>query len=69
MIPNTKLFGDNHQVVLSGNKQIYMEDSVNKKFPCISFFWVSFTSQEVLNKDPAVWLDRVKPPKNLFASI
>ncbi len=42
---------------------------MNKKFPCISFFWVSFTSQEVLNKDPAVWLDRVKPPKNMFASI
>jgi hypothetical protein len=58
MIPHTKLFGDNHQVVLLGNKQIYMEDSVNKKFPCISFFWESFNGQVVLSKDPTVWLDR-----------
>jgi hypothetical protein len=31
-------------------------------------FPASFTCRWVLNKDPTVWLDGARPPKNTFAS-
>jgi hypothetical protein len=63
MISRTKLFGDNQQIVLSGNRQIYIGDSGGKIcFQVNHFFPDSFTGQGVLNLDPNVWLHRARPP-------
>jgi hypothetical protein len=37
-IPHNKIFGDNHQIVFVGNKQIYMVDLAKNTFPSLSFF-------------------------------
>jgi hypothetical protein len=55
---STKLFGNNHQIVLSGNSKIYMGRSQQKIhwLVCKNIIFLE-TGQEVLNKDPNVWLD------------
>ncbi len=56
----TKLFGDQYQLVLLGNKKVYMVDPAKNMFQSISFL-AHKASQGVLTKDPTLWLDVAKP--------
>jgi hypothetical protein len=68
MLPHTKLFGNNRQIVLSGNQQIYMVDLVEKIHFQVYFFMPALLP-EVFPKDSNVWLDVGRPPQNTFANI
>jgi hypothetical protein len=63
MIPRTNLCGDNYQIVLLGNWQIYMADSVKKSVSSYIIFNANFASQRVLKEDSTVWLHRARPPQ------
>jgi len=55
VIPHTKLFVDNHQIVLPGNHQINMADKAKNKFPSLSFFQLHlFGGNRFLDNDPTV---------------
>jgi hypothetical protein len=45
-----------------GNQQIF-QDSVKKYVSKYIIFPAGFVSQEVLNRDPTVWLDRARLPQ------
>jgi hypothetical protein len=62
MIPCTKLFGYNCQIVKLAN--IMLEKNLPNDISLIcklAIFMANFASQWVLNKDPSVWLDAAKP--------
>ncbi len=66
MIPCKNLFGNNRQIVLSWNQQIYMVDSA-KKYP---FQVYHLSGQGVLNRDPFAWLDVARShPQDMFPRI
>jgi hypothetical protein len=68
MNPCGKIFGNNCQILLLVNQQIFMVDSMKNMFPSISFFWQALPTR-VLSKDPTVRLDGSGQPQNIFRSI
>jgi len=53
-IPRTKLFGNGHQRVLSGN----LHGGFSKK----TTFESTLCQSGILNKDPTIWLDGARQP-------